>query len=708
MPKCRWGPVDPPVDPPVVPEKVVIDEDGPVDIEIDGIKYRVYKKFGSSAQPTSSLTYYKAEDGRTIFEANGWNITVVSEDNTTGDGKYTDVVVKGNRNTFFGSNSEDSIEIQGDNNDVHGDINHKKGGDDNVTITSGKGNYVYGESGSDEVTTKTDGNFFNAAILDVEVANGEIQDLTPPEKPSNWKDVTAPNASQNAQMAEVKKAFGLPDNATFKKVQQNGSTMGLSYNSQAYLSTTDANGKIKTLTKKDDGVTLAKVEYTYDSAGKVASTKMIDYQNNTITITDAKGNKTTTKYDNVKLVNPTAISSTIVNADGTKTETTIDKENNTKTTKNADGTTTVETFGENNKVQKSETKDKDGKVTETKTYDYENDTVTTVKADGSKVILTYDDVTVKSSIQSEHAYDKDGNLTSTTAYKNQKVDMTFPEGDIMTVKDFFKQVDINKDNKLTEDEIKTLYNKTTDPVIKGILSNFTDGNGVTFAFKLAATGSGLKAYESDSTMSLDDATAMISNNGTITSAKISELQAKAAYASLVGYEEDNSWYVNKSENKGAMTTANPAYSLTNENGTKYDDLTMVLLNSQDGNSINRKDLEDYGFKTAADFQNKELFKQLRTGADILAAIGFETSGWGFKDINAEDILKAYNGTNDENVKRACILTGLIEVDNDGIARVANGKTNESKFDGNVRDFYRKVLIEIVGYANLKKPEEAEA
>lgn len=707
--KPDWFPGPDEPEPGPDPGPGVVEEDGPVDIEIDGITYRVYKKT-SRNNPTDVLTYYKADDGRTVFEANGWDITVVSEDNTTGDGKYADVVIKGDRISFHGSKSEDAIEVQGNDNNIYGDYSHTEGGDDDITISSGSNNYIYGEVGNDNVTTKTEGNFFNEAILDVETANGQEQDLTPPQKPSAWKTVENPNKSQLAQMEAARQAFGLPKNAAFKKVQQNGSTMGMSYNSQAYLTKTNADGTIASVTKKDDGVTLAKVEFTYKN-GKVATTTTTDYQNNTITVVDAEGNKTVTKYDDVKATNKQPISTVTTAPDGTvKDNQVVDKKNNTITTTAPDGSSTVVKYDDvtskTGKPISAETKDAKGNVTATTTYDYDKDIETTTNADGSKTVTLYDDLTVPTSIQEIKTYDKAGKLTSTTTYKNGKEDMKMPTGNVMTVKAFFEKVDVNKDGKITEAELKELYNKTNDPTLKGILSNFTDGNAMTFAYELAATnGSGRKAYAKDKVLTLADATKMISENGNITSNKIADLQTKAAYASLVGYELGNSWYVNRSDGNGQMTTQNPAYALTNKEGKEYDDMTMVLLNAAGGNSVNRDDLAQFGIKTAEDYNNKELFNQLRAGADILSAVGFQVDGWNFKALTAQQVLNAYNKTTDENVKKACLATGLITVGTDNIARVANGKTNVSKFEGNVRDFYKTVLVDIVGYANIKKPEK---
>lgn len=682
------------------------------DIEFDGIKYRVYKKTGASAEPTQKLVYYKAEDGRTVFESNGWNITVVSEDNTTGDGKYTDVVIKGDRNSFFGSNSEDAIEIQGTDNNIHGDTSHTNGGDDDITITTGTGNYIYGETGSDEVTTKVEGNFFNEAILDVEKANGQEQDLTPPEKPSAWQPVTNPNDSQKAQMEATIKAFDLPAETTFKKVQQNGSTMGMSYNSQAYLSKTNEDGTLASITKKDDGKTLAKIEYTYDNDGNVASTKMIDYVKNTITTTDAEGNKTVKEYENVKDKNPVENNTTVIKPDGTIAENVVvDKENNTITTTNEDGSVQVDKYDDvTSNLRKpisSELKDVDGNVVSTTTYDFDKDVAETVNADGTKSVAQYEDLSIPGTLQTVETFDAEGNSIKLETYKGGKVDMSLPKGDVMTAEEFFNEVNLNGDTVLTADEIKKLYNNTDKPLVKGILSNFTDGFEMTFAYELAATGTGRQAYAKDQTLSLADITKMISDNGMITSDKIDKLQTDAAYASLVGYELNNTWYYGKKNDDGTMSAQNPAYALTNENGKKYDDMTLVLLNAAGGNSVNRADLAEYGITTRADYENKELFNDLREGADIMSAVGFKTNKWGFANLTAQQVLDSYNKTDDDKVKQACIKTGLIRVGTDGLARVAQGKTNASKFEGDVRDFYKSVLIDIVGYTNLKKEEVPE-
>ena len=700
-------------DTPEKPEIGVIEEDGPVDIEIDGIKYRVYRKTGDYASPTQQLTYYKGDDGRTIFEANGWNITVVSEDNTTGDGKYADVVVKGDRNSFHGSLSEDAIEIQGSDNNIYGDYSHAEGADDDITITSGSNNWIYGEVGSDTVTTKTEGNFFNQAILDVEMANGEVQDTTPKEKPSAWKIVENPNESQLAQMNAAKEAFGIPADAPFKKVQQNGTTMGMSYNSQAYLSKTNADGSIASITKKDNGKTLAKVEYEYAQDGSVKSTKMTDYANNTITITDAEGNKIVSKYDDVTQKNSVPSSTTITNPEGEITNQVVDKENNTITTTYPDGSTDVMKYDDitsnTRKIVSSEEKDVNGNVVATAQYDYDKDTATLTNVDGTKTVWTYDDMTIANTIKTAERYDAEGNLVQTDSYKNGKIDMSMPVGEIMSAKDFFDEINLNGDTKLTEDEIKKLYNATDNPLVKGILSNFTDGYEMTFAYQLAATGSGSAAYKSDNTLTLADITKMLADkNGQITSDSISELQTSAAYAALVGYNVNNSWYVNGNDEDGIMTPQNPAFALTNNEGKEYDDLSMVLLNAKGGNSVNRADLAEYGITTAADYQNKELFNDLREGADILAGVGFKANGWNFSNLTAQQVLDAYNNTDNENVKKACVKTGLITVGTDGLARVAKGKTNTSNFDGDVRALYKDVLVDIVGYANIKKPEEENA
>ena len=690
-------------------EPGVVEEDGPVDIEFDGIKYRVYKKTGDYADPTAKLTYYKADDGRTVFESNGWDITVVSEDNTTGDGKYTDVVVKGDRNSFHGSLSEDAIEIQGNGNNIYGDYSHVKGDDDEITITNGTNNWIYGEVGNDTVTTKTEGNFFNQAILDVEKANGEEQDLTPPQKPSAWQTVTEPNDSQIAQMNAVKEAFDIPDDATFKKVQQNGTTMGMSYNKQAYLSKTNADGSIASITKKDNGETLAKVEYEYATDGSVKSTKMTDYVNNTITITEADGNKTVTKYDDVTNKNPVPSLSTTTTPDGQQINQVIDKENNTLTITNPDGSSEVIKYdnitSNTRKPISSEIKDVDGNVVATNEYDHDKDTAVRTEADGSKIVWTYDDMTIANSLKTKEYYDAKGNLVTTEAYKNGKLDMIMPQGKIMTAQEFFNELDMDDSKKITQSEIRDLYNSSDNPHLKGILSNFTDGNEMTFAYQLAATGSGSAAYAKDKELTLADIKKMVADkDGNITSDSLKELQTSAAYATLVGGNVTTEWFVNGSDS--ALTNVKESdvvYALTNKEGKEFDDLTMILLNAAGGKSVNRADLAEYGIKTVADYQNKELFKDIREGADILAAVGFKAKGSGFTVPTAQQVYNIYRNTNDENVKKACVKTGLITVGTDGLPRVIKGATS---FTGDVRALYKDVLIDIVGYSNLKKEENA--
>lgn len=697
-------PVDPPVDPPVEPEKIVVDDD--VIIEIDGIKYEVYRKFGTES--TENLTYYKAEDGRTVFESNGWNVTVISEMNTTGDEKYADVVVIGNGNSFFGSNGNDSIEIQGDNNRVHGDTSDVNGGNDNVVITAGTKNYVYGESGEDTVSSATEGNIFNNAILDVEKVNGEIQDLTPTQKPSSWQPVTEPTEAQTAQMTQAKEAFGLPADATVSGVKQNGSFMGMTIDGKAYISQTNADGKVDNIVQKQGDEVLAKVEYDYSAKG--TTTTMLDYVKNMKTVTNPGGTKTETVYEDIDANPPVTVSQTVYDKDGNQTKNSVvDKANNTVTTKTGDKTY-VTTYDDVASTDKKATKqvvyDASGKVINTKTYDYEKNTITQENADGTKVVNTYDNVKNTATRKTATVYNAEGKETCTNTYKDGQVDMKFPVGNVMSLDDFYKAVDVNKDSKLTATEIMTLYNKTNDPTLKGVLSNFTNGYEMTFAFELACTGTGRNEYgKGDKTIDKGDAAdiGMIAKDGIITSDSIKALQANAAYAALVGYEVGNQWYVNGNNNDGVMTTQNPAYALTDDGGKTYNPLVMAFLNEAGGNSINREDLAKFGITTAADFQNDKLFDTIRAASDMVGALGAKPNAnkpnATVLPVTAQGILDTYNATEDANLKKLCLESGAIEVGTDGVARVKDGMTNTSQVDS--KALFKKAL------AVLNYPKEVK-
>lgn len=179
-------------------------EDGT--IEFDGVRYYVYKKFDMDA--TDKIVYYKADDGRTVFEADGWSVTVIGAMNDTGDKNYANVIINGNRNTYFGSNDNDKVEIRGDKNNIHGDTSYLNGGDDEITIASGTGNYVYGEDGTDSVNTNNNsGNFFNGAVKDVET---EKKNTPVDVKPISKSVVFDP--SKDADMKSSDPAYALTDN----------------------------------------------------------------------------------------------------------------------------------------------------------------------------------------------------------------------------------------------------------------------------------------------------------------------------------------------------------------------------------------------------------------------------------------------------------------------------------------------------------------
>lgn len=155
--------------------------DGPI-IDFDGVRYRVYRKIAGKFDPTETIKYYKDDQNRTVFEANGWYIAVLYSLNDTNDKDYSNVVIKGDRNTLIGSKDNDKIDIQGSDNWISADAEdniHKEGGDDAIKITSGTGNSIYGEYGNDSLEGNLDGNFFNILRTDIETING--QPVTPPD-----------------------------------------------------------------------------------------------------------------------------------------------------------------------------------------------------------------------------------------------------------------------------------------------------------------------------------------------------------------------------------------------------------------------------------------------------------------------------------------------------------------------------------------------
>ena len=188
-------------------------------IEFNGVRYEVYKKF--NANPSETLKYHKDADGRTVFDSDGWNITVISSMNTTGDKNYANVVLQGNGNTFFGSNDDDTIEIRGNNNNIHGDALDIGGANDKITIASGTGNYIYGEDGTDEVDVEEalmPNNFFNKAYKDVEKVNGQNiftipDDVEPVNPPADEEPVD--NPSENEEPAQTPASTVSPESPQY-------------------------------------------------------------------------------------------------------------------------------------------------------------------------------------------------------------------------------------------------------------------------------------------------------------------------------------------------------------------------------------------------------------------------------------------------------------------------------------------------------------
>lgn len=710
------------------------EEDEDTIIEFNGVRYEVYKKFGADA--TDKIVYYKAEDGRTVFEADGWNITVIDSMNDTGDKNYANVVIEGNRNSYFGSNDEDTIEIKGDDNYIHGDTSDTMGSNDKIVITSGTGNYVYGEEGVDSINTSVEGNFFNQAILDIEEVNGEDQDLTPPSKPSAWVSVDNPNESQIAQMELAKEAFGLPQDSTVKGLKQNGDLLGMTIDGMAYISETNDDGTVASITQKSSTETLAKVEYEYKD-GEVSKTTMTDYVNNKTIVTNPDGSRTETTYDDVTAKIPKVLSVISYDAEGNIiSQSDTDKGANTVTESTEDGgklDTVYDDVSSTNRKPVTQTKtDAEGNVVYTKEFDYANNTTTTINADGTKLLSIYYNLTNgESTIQSTEHYDAEGNLTATDTYKYGKLDMTFKEGDIMTVDEFYEALDLNKNSEITADEVIQVFNKTSNPVLKAILSNFTDGETVTLAFQIAATTTGRPDYEKGNngiTKGGADVN-QIAEDGNITSGKLAELQNNAAYATLVGGDVNYVWSV--TGNQTHLASTNPAYPVTDEGSLHQ--YTMTLLNENGGTNVNRDDLAAYGITTTEDFENRELFEKIREGSDLVEELdkmdgdanitktgvpdtvfGKPQSGTPGRtgSISAQNLLDMYNscvsGANKdqawaENMKTLCVNSGYIVVD-DGVAKIANGFTNLTKISA--VELFKKAL-EAVGYPNLDKMKGEE-
>ncbi len=171
--------------------------DSPSEIEFNGVKYYVYQKQDGIYGASDKLKYYKDDQNRTVFESNGWNIKVVGALNKNNDKDYANVVVKGNSNTYMGSLDNDTVEIQGNANFISGDNYDQSVGNDKITITSGTGNYIYGDAGADELTTSIEGNFFNDFIFDIEKVNGETQ-TQPPATPATPTDSDKTDAGEDA------------------------------------------------------------------------------------------------------------------------------------------------------------------------------------------------------------------------------------------------------------------------------------------------------------------------------------------------------------------------------------------------------------------------------------------------------------------------------------------------------------------------------
>lgn len=737
--KPDWFPDVDPTDPDKEPHEV----DDDTEIEFNGVRYYVYKKtFDDNA--SDKLVYYKDDDGRTVFESQGWGIKVIEALNDTGDKNYANTVIKGDNNLYFGSNDQDTIEIQGNNNEIHGDTSDEFGDEDYIHIASGTGNNIFGEVDTDSLKVDTEGNFFNDVVFDVENVNGEEQ-VEPAKPQTGWVTVTDPSEQQTAQMNQVLDAFGLPADSTIKGIKQNDNMLGMTIDGKAYISETNDDGTTKSITQKEGSATTAKVEYKYDADGNVAETTLTDYKENSKTVTKPDGSKTVTVYDDVTSKTPKVLSQTSYDADGNVIGSTTDTNvaDNTVIVKGEDGSSVETTYDDvtsnNAKPQQVVEKDPEGNVTSTTTYNYDDNTTTKENADGTKVVSQYSNLERGSSaLQSAEFFDAEGNLEYKETYKNGEVDMRFLQGDVMTVAEFYEAMDLNADKNITADEVIRVFTNTSNPVLKAILSNFTDGVTVNMAFKLAATTTGSADFANGNNGITDDTADinMIAENGVITSGKLDKLADDAGYASLVGGKLSNVINLDQTLNTdGEVYASSTAAAIADadENGKyTYHAYTLSLLNVNGGTSVDRDDLARWGIDDAADYGNKELFSVIRQASDLVEALdGMDGAKGGEKvanrnqfwadvlginssnrytyttsSITAQNLLDMYNSCvsgehkNEEwaeNMKTLILNSGVIVVE-DNVARIATGTANTANIDS--KELFKSAL-EILEYPNLE-------
>lgn len=385
-----------------VPEIFEITEDGV--FEFNGIKYEVYKKFGTPA--SDKITYYKDENDRTIFESDGWNITVIEAMNTTGDRNYANVVITGNGNSYFGSNGEDIVEVRGDKNNIHGDASDIMGGDDKIFITSGTSNIVYGEAGNDEVNTSTSGNIFNNAIKDVEILNkSSLEEVV--EEYSYWDKVETPTTSHVSKMNLIAETFGLPEDTAFTDLKERDKTLSMNLGKDNYVADVyNDTGKVKSITQKKDGNVSEVAEFVY-SGESMTATIRTNYSNNTTSLENVQGYKITTTYDDVS--------------------------------------------SDNKKPQETVKTDDNGNVMFKRSYDYNDNRVWTTYADGSYSIAKYTNLNSDGSMLEKVDYYKpDGTLDKTEEFEPTSSDNVIDD----TV------------DAATKQELIDLYNSTNDPKLK--------------------------------------------------------------------------------------------------------------------------------------------------------------------------------------------------------------------------------------------------
>lgn len=118
-------------------------------ILIDGKEYKI-----TNERTTENQIYYSVVDGSIHFRKGDYFSIEAQKD------AEHNVVLWGNRCTFYGGDLADTILIRRSNTTVYGGA-----GDDNITVNADNGNQkVYGEDGNDTITIK--GSFYGKSIAD--------------------------------------------------------------------------------------------------------------------------------------------------------------------------------------------------------------------------------------------------------------------------------------------------------------------------------------------------------------------------------------------------------------------------------------------------------------------------------------------------------------------------------------------------------------